>query len=211
MPTLPVHQGCCSSQVEHVLGVVLLLRQVLVAQDALGVAAAAHVDADAAIAVAGEVAVARVVGGERGVVLAVRDVLEDRRHRIARRQSSGSHSARRQPDAVAHRDPDVAQHAHRLRQLVDALHPAAILAGGGGGCTPFATALRRHAQRPLRSPAPRGSRRRIASSTRRGARASPIARTGSERARSSRTRPSAGVCGVAWTTAPPWRTSRVPS
>ena len=149
--------------------VVLLLRQVLVAQHALGVAAAAHVDAHAGVAVSGE------QGGA------------GRRARASRRACGTGCTrgwrapdplgvlrqphARRQADAVAHRNPDVAHDADRLRQLLDALHPAPILAGGAGGCTaPASRAAAACARRGLRSPAPRGTRLRIASSTRRGAR-----------------------------------------
>ena len=53
MPTAPVHQGCAASQRDHLDSVELLLRQVLVEQQALGVAAAAHVDPDRRVAVPG--------------------------------------------------------------------------------------------------------------------------------------------------------------
>ena len=112
-PDAPVHHGCCSSHASTSSRVVLLLRQVLVQQDALGVAAAAQVDAHAGVAVPRQVAVTRVVGRERRFVLAVRDVLEDGRDRL-RLGSLGQPEARRQAHAVAHRHPHVAHDADRL-------------------------------------------------------------------------------------------------
>ena len=145
MPTAPVHQGCAASQAITSTRVVLLLRQVLVVAAALRVAAAAHVDADAGVAVPGEVGVARGVARGRRVVLAVRDVLEDGRHR-ARLGVLGQPDPRREPHAVAHRDPGVADDADRLRQLVDALHAVEILAGSRAACTPSAASVPESAQ-----------------------------------------------------------------
>src|SRR5439155_223783 len=71
-----------------------LLLVVLVEEDAVRVARAAHVDTHGRVAVPGEVAVHRLVPGARQVALAVRDVLEDRGHRRARR-GGGQPEARR--------------------------------------------------------------------------------------------------------------------
>ena len=65
---------------------------------------AAHVDADGGVAVSGEPGVQDGVAGRRAVVLAVRDVLEDRRHRIGL-GVLGQPDARGEPGAVGKRDP----------------------------------------------------------------------------------------------------------
>src|SRR5207245_5799701 len=83
-----------------------LLLVVLVEENAARVARAAHVDAHGRVAVPGEVAMHRLVPGAREVALAVRDVLEDRGHRRARRVG-GQPEARREPAPVAERDPAV--------------------------------------------------------------------------------------------------------
>ncbi len=90
---------------QHRQAVGLLLRQVLVLEDAVAVAAAAQVDADHRIAVAGHPGVRDGValGGE--VATAVGNRLQDRRYRVGlgvRRHPD----PRRQPDAVGHLDPD---------------------------------------------------------------------------------------------------------
>ena len=59
----------------------LLEREVLVLQDAVGVARTAEVDPRRGVAVAGEIGVHRLVVHRRVVILAVGDVLEDRRYR----------------------------------------------------------------------------------------------------------------------------------
>ena len=57
MPSLPVHHGCSAIQA-RISSVVLLLLGVLVREDAVGVAGAAHVHPHGRIAVAGQVRLA---------------------------------------------------------------------------------------------------------------------------------------------------------
>ncbi len=96
---------------EYLEGVELLLARVLVGDQPVGVAGAADIDANGRVAVLGEVGVARRVGVGGLVVLAVRQVLEDRRHR----RSGGVF---RQPDpsgephAVGQRDPHIGEFSH---------------------------------------------------------------------------------------------------
>src|SRR5205823_1915618 len=66
---------------DDLLAVLELLLVVLVEEDTVRVARAAHVDAHGRVAVPGEVAMHRFIARARQVPLAVRDVLEDRRHR----------------------------------------------------------------------------------------------------------------------------------
>src|SRR5206468_6149752 len=80
-----------------------LLLVVLVEEDTVRVARAAHVDAHGRIAVPGEVAMDRFIARARQVPLAVRDVLEDRRRRRDLRPG-GKPDAGREPAAVAERD-----------------------------------------------------------------------------------------------------------
>ncbi len=55
MPTLPVHQGCAAAQAMTSQASCNSCCGVFVVHQAVGVAIAAHVDADAGIAVAGEI------------------------------------------------------------------------------------------------------------------------------------------------------------
>ena len=109
--------------------VVLLLRQVLVVEDPVRVAAAAQVDAHAGVAVAGEVRV--VVGVARGerVALAVGQVLEDRRHRVLL-GVCGSQMPRRQPRAVRQRDPRVVDAPNGAGEVDADAHWVARVYGG---------------------------------------------------------------------------------
>ncbi len=86
--------------------VVLLLLGVLVEQDAVGIAGAPQIDPDRGIAGLGEIAMDRLVPRPHEVPLAVRDVLQDRRHR-RRLGILGQPDPGRDPAAVRHRDPDV--------------------------------------------------------------------------------------------------------
>ena len=86
--------------------VLLLSRQVLVLDDPVGVAAAAQVDAHARVPVAGEVGVVVGVAARERVALAIGQVLEDGRHRIAL-GVLGEPDARGEPRAVGQRDPRV--------------------------------------------------------------------------------------------------------
>src|SRR5262249_55573966 len=63
--------------------VVLLLLQVFIEQQAVGFARAAHVDADAGIAVPGIIGMGKSVALRRTVALAIGQVFQDCRHRIA--------------------------------------------------------------------------------------------------------------------------------
>ena len=74
---------------DHLQRVVLLLREVLVVEQPVRVAAAAEVDAHARVAVVGEVRVVALVARGERVALAVREVLEDAGTGAG---SSGSHS-----------------------------------------------------------------------------------------------------------------------
>ena len=80
MPTLPVAPGLRGEPRDDLETVQLLLLGVLVLDDPAGVAGAADVDADAAVAVAGEPAHLLVVARLRPVAQPVGQVFEDRRH-----------------------------------------------------------------------------------------------------------------------------------
>ena len=71
----------------------LLEGEVLVLQDAVGVARTAQVDPRRNVAVAGEVGVHRLVVHRGVVVLAVRDVLEDGRYRVGLARPRGSRAS----------------------------------------------------------------------------------------------------------------------
>ena len=91
---------------DDVDGVLLLLGQVLVLDDPVGVAGAAQVDPHARVPVAGEVGVVVGVAAGEGVALAVGQVLEDGRDGIAL-GVLGQPDARGQARAVGQRDPRV--------------------------------------------------------------------------------------------------------
>ena len=150
---------------EDLLGVAQLLLEVLVGEHALGVAAAAQVDPHAGVPVAGEVGVVHRVADRGQVALAVRDELQDRRHRALV-------GGRRPPDptrevhAVRHRDPqpcvldDLARetvndpHARSLSPILIAV-PRCLLRGRR-----TRTAARRRPARTSRPARPRSPRRR---------------------------------------------------
>ena len=92
MPTLPLHQGCAASQAMTSSASSCSCGRIFVVHQPVGLAVAAHVDADAGIAVAGEIGVGEGVAPGRAVALAVGQVFEDRRHRVAL-------GVLRQPDA----------------------------------------------------------------------------------------------------------------
>ena len=79
---LPVAPGLLGDPGEDLDGVVLLLLRVFVGDDAVAVPRAPHVHPDGRVAEAGEVGLALGVANGRSVGLAVREVLEDRRHRV---------------------------------------------------------------------------------------------------------------------------------
>ena len=101
---------------DHLDSVGLLDGQVLVEHDAVGVAAAAQVDAHAGVAVAGEVGmVVGVAPGER-VALSVGQVLEDGRHRVGL-GVLGQPDPRGQPRSVGHRNPGVVDPPDGTREI----------------------------------------------------------------------------------------------
>ena len=119
---------------DHLARVGLLLRQVLVLEDAVRLAGAALVDAHAGVAVTGQVGEVARVAHRGAVVQAVGQVLEDRRHRVGA-ASSGSQirAARRQPSAsVIHvvaivrtgRGNSVTTRTARFKQAAAARGPA---------------------------------------------------------------------------------------
>jgi hypothetical protein len=113
--------GLAGDPVDHDEGVLMLLGGVFVAQQAVGIARAADVDADRGVAVAGVVAVHRLVAQPRQVALAIRQVFEHRRYRpVVRRHRQPD--ARGEPDAVGHRDPDVLDLLEGAGKLVDDRH-----------------------------------------------------------------------------------------
>ena len=70
---------------DHFQRVVLFLFQILIIEDAVGVAAAPHIDTDGSIAMPGKIGVADRVAQGGEVILAIGDVFEQRRDWIARR------------------------------------------------------------------------------------------------------------------------------
>ena len=113
--------GLLPDPAQHLHSVLLLLRQVLVVEQAVGLAAAAQVHAQHRIAMAREVGVPRLVARRRAVALPVGDVLEDRRHRVAL-GVLGQPDAGAETRAVGQRDPHVVDRAHRARQVRDDPH-----------------------------------------------------------------------------------------
>ena len=104
------------------LAVVELLRRVLVVHQPVGVAGAAHVDAEARVPVAGEVAVHRVVAGAGRVALAVRQVRQDRRHRAVLRPFREPQARRHAVAGAPGRDPDVLDLANAAGERLDDPH-----------------------------------------------------------------------------------------
>ena len=126
IPTLPRAPGLGRDPGDHLERVVLLLPQILVEQHPFGFAAAAHVDADRGVAVAGEIGVHRLVARGGAVALAVGDVLQDRRHGIGVR-SHRQPVAAGEPGAVGERDPGVVHLADAVRQLAGIDDPRGLL------------------------------------------------------------------------------------
>ena len=111
----------CRDPVDDLERVPLFLRRILVEHDAVTFTIAAHVDTQAGITMAGKVGVGELITNRRAVALAVRQILEDGRHRgysgIVRQPHTGG-----QPAAVREFDPDVLVFRHRMRKLIDRLH-----------------------------------------------------------------------------------------
>ena len=125
-PRAPGLRGDPGDDLERVL---VLLPGVFVAQHAVGIARAAHVDAHRGIAVAGKIAVDRLVAAAREVALAVGDALQDGRHRLASRRARQP-DAGRDPAAVRHRDPDVLDLLD-VADRADRLHARALTPSPG--------------------------------------------------------------------------------
>ncbi len=115
IPMRPVHQGCSAIQREDVEAVELLLGVVLVEEHALGVAAAADVDANCRVAVAGEPGMPDGVVDRGRVVLAVGQVLEDSGDGV-RGGVTGEPDPSGEAAAVGERDPDVVDDVDLVRE-----------------------------------------------------------------------------------------------
>ena len=101
----------------------LLLREVLVLEDAVRLARPALVDTDAGVSVAGEVGEVVRVAHRRAVVQAVGQVLEDRRHRVLL-GVLGQPDPRGEPAAVGQLDPGRRDRPHGPREVGDDAHRA---------------------------------------------------------------------------------------
>ena len=106
---------------DHLDRVVVLGLGVFVADQPLGIAGAADVDAHARIAVAREIVMHRLVAAAHQVALAIGQVFEERRHwrplRIRRQPDP-----RGEPGTVGERDQRVLDDLHRPRKILDGLH-----------------------------------------------------------------------------------------
>src|SRR5215472_9171264 len=103
IPTTPLHQGCAA---------ILLWFCVLVEQQATRLAATAKIDANAGVAVAGEIRMRLRVPLVGPIALAVGEILEDRRDRVLF-GVIGQPDAGRQRRAVLQRDQRMLDNAHR--------------------------------------------------------------------------------------------------
>ncbi len=102
-------------------GVVLLLLQILAQQQALAVAAAAHVDADGGIAMAGEIGMGERIALRRAVAPAVGEVFQDRGHRIGL-GVHGPPDTRGQLRSVRERDGHIVEHLDLACKAFDGTH-----------------------------------------------------------------------------------------
>ena len=100
--------GLLAQPADDLNRVVQFLREIFVFQQAIGLAGAAHIDADGCVAVRGEIAVHRLVATTRAVALAVGDIFEDRRDRG---RVVGQPEAGGEAGAVGERDEEVFDHA----------------------------------------------------------------------------------------------------
>ena len=165
MPTAPVHQGCSAIQAITSTPSACSWRAVLVVGQAVGVAAAAHVDPHAGVAVAGQVGIQQLVAGGGAVALAVGQVLEHGRHRVAARRPraarswrpggcrrrAGSRCSRSRAPGRGQSRTTVAIHVlleveHERAQLQAARRPSCPIRARGGS----RTARRAGAQPPCR-------------------------------------------------------------
>ncbi len=83
MPTAPVHHGCAASQAITSTPSACSRATYSSSDDAVAVAGSGDVDPSAGVAVRGKPSVHGLVAEAGAVATAVRDVLEDRRHRRA--------------------------------------------------------------------------------------------------------------------------------
>ncbi len=115
---------------DGVADVLLLLGRVLVEQDAVGVAAAAQIEAQAGVAEAGPVRVHRGVTHAGAVGEAVGDAVDYGRHRLGE-GVAGRPQARAKACAVGQRDPEVFDFVYLVRELRSDLHLRTSLARPG--------------------------------------------------------------------------------
>ena len=121
MPTLPLHQGWLAAQAMTSTASSEFLLGIFVLHQPFGIAIAAHVDADAGIAVAGEIGMGQRIARGRAVALAVGQMLDDGGNLvgvgIVRQPDAG-----RQRAAVAHLDADVGIFDELAGKFRDGLH-----------------------------------------------------------------------------------------
>ncbi len=113
-----VAPALCREPGDHLEAVVLLLLQILILEQPVGLAAAAHVDAHSGIAVPGEIRVGEGVALGRAVALAVGQEFEDRGDR-PRLGILGKEDPRRQPRAVGEGDEEILDLADTAGKLAD--------------------------------------------------------------------------------------------
>ena len=106
--------------------IVLLLLQIFVLQQPVGFAGAAHVDAKAGIAIAGEIGMGEMIALRRAVALAIGQIFQDRGNRLLLRIGRQP-DARRQAAAVRERDKQILDLPHLARKLRDDIHGGSVL------------------------------------------------------------------------------------
>ena len=121
MPRLPSHQGCAAIQASTSSASSCSCCVYSSVEDPVGLARPAHVHPHGRVAVAREVRLALRVADGRPVRLAVREVLEDRRHRVVL-GVRGQPDAGGQARAVGQRDPEVLDLPHLAGKLGADLH-----------------------------------------------------------------------------------------
>ena len=107
---------------DHLQRVVLLLLQILVEHQPIGIPSAAHVHAHAGIAVPGQVRMRQIVALGGPVAAAIRQVFQDRRHRLAiLRPPDAGGKAR----AIRKGDPNRIVHRNAAGKVCDGAHEVA--------------------------------------------------------------------------------------
>ena len=117
-----------SDPFQDLQAVVLLLLQIFIVEQPVGFAGAPHVDADAGIAVAGEIGMGQVIALRRAVAFAIGEILQDRRHGIPLRIGRQP-DARRQAATVRQRDEQIFDLAQLARELRDDVHDRSVAVG----------------------------------------------------------------------------------